>query len=81
MNHKYIFPVCGLSFTLFTGSLKKIDVQLIYNVILISATQQSDSVVYMYIYIFTFTHTHTYIYTHANTLFIIPFPLWLTIGY
>ena len=47
------------------GLLKKIDVQLIYNVILISATQQSDSVVYMYIYIYIYTHTYIYIYTHT----------------
>ena len=38
--------------------LKKfIDVQMIYNV-LISAVQQSDSVIYIYIYIYTHTHTH-----------------------
>jgi len=34
-----------------------IEVWLIYNVMLISAIQQSDSVTYIYIYIYIHTHT------------------------
>ena len=46
-----------------------IEVWLIYNVMLISAIQQSDSVTYIYIYI----------YTHAFSKY--SFPLWFIIGY
>ena len=42
-------------------------IQLIYNVVLITAVQQSDSVINIYIF---------FIYT-----FLILFPLWFTLGY
>ena len=40
--------------------------QFIYSVVLVSALQQSESVICIYIYIYTHTHTytHTYIDTH-----------------
>ena len=44
-----------------------IEVELIYNVVLVSCIQQSDSVTYMY------THTHTH--THTHTFFCRFFPL------
>ena len=62
--------VCDLSFffKLF-GCLKIffIEVQLIYNVLLIFAIQQSDSVIRMYVYIYKF--------------FKYFFPLWFITGY
>ena len=33
---------------------KKIEVQLIYNIVLVSGIQQSDSVIHMYIFFFRF---------------------------
>ena len=54
--------------------LKKfIDVQMIYNV-LISAVQQTDSVIYIYIYIYIYIHTHTHSFSYS-------FPLWFITGY
>ena len=80
MNHKYIFPVCGLSFTLFTGSFKKnwctVDLQCYIN---FCYTAKWFSCIYVYIYLHL--HTHIHIYTHTHTLFHILFPLWLIIGY
>ena len=35
---------------------------LIYNVVPISAVQQSDSVIHTYMYIYIYTHTHTHIH-------------------
>ena len=49
----------------FSGFLK-IEVSLIYNVVLISAVQQSDSVthVYIHIHIYVSIHISVYIYIH-----------------
>ena len=41
-------------------NLFSIEVELIYNVVLVSRVQQSDSVLYIYIYIYTHTHTHSF---------------------
>ena len=42
-----------------------IGVQLLYNVVLVSAAQQCESAIYIcmcvYIYIYIYIHTHTYI--------------------
>ena len=46
----------------FLNHLQKIEVQLIYNVVLASGVQRSDSDIYIYIY--THTHTYTHIYTY-----------------
>ena len=46
-----------------TTFLSLIDVQLIYIVVLISAVQQSDSVIYICIYLCVYIYTYIYIYT------------------
>ena len=46
----------GISFIVFF----LIEVQLIYNVVLVSSVQQSDSYIYMYTYIFTHTHIYSF---------------------
>ena len=33
------------------------EVELIYNVVLVSSVQQSDSVSYIYVYVYTYTYT------------------------
>ena len=45
-------------------NFKKLE-QFIYNVVLVSGVQQSESVIYTHIY----THIHIYIDTHISTLF------------
>ena len=37
-----------------------------YNVVLVSGVQQSDSVVCVYIYIYIYTHTHIYIHIYIH---------------
>ena len=49
-----------------------IEVELIYNIALISGIQQHDSVIYIYIYIFVCIYTHSFLYF---------FPLWFILGY
>ena len=44
----------------------KIEVQLIYNVALISAIQQSDP--YIYTHTHTHTHTHTFFYVFFSVM-------------
>ena len=50
------------------------DIQLIYNVMLVSAVQQSDSVIHLHtcVYIYIYIYTHTFSYS---------FPLWFIIQY
>ena len=49
-----------------------IEVKLIYNIVLVSGAQHSNSVIYIYththtyIYIYIYTHTHTHIHTHIT---------------
>ena len=40
---------------------------LIYNVVLMSAVEQGDSVIHTYIYIYIYIYTHTHIHTHTHT--------------
>ena len=55
----YVILVNNLMYYLFLQFF--IGVQLIYNVVLVSVIQQSDSVIQ--------THTHTHTYTHTHTFF------------
>ena len=61
---------------------------MIYNIVLITAVQKSDSVIHIiYIYIYTHIYIHTYIYIHIHIYIYIhnsfkySFPLWFIIGY
>ena len=48
-----------------------IEVWMIYNVVLVSGVQQSDSVIYIYVYICTYIyiyrHTHVYICSFSDS--------------
>ena len=60
------FTYVILFYVLFSFYFNLIEVQLIYNVVLISAVQQCDSVIHIYIYIYSFLYS---------------FPLWFIPGY
>ena len=56
-----------------------IEIYLIYNVVLVSGVQQSDSVLYIYIYVCIYTHTHiTHISSHTSHLH--PFIFWWSLS-
>ena len=55
------------------SNLFLIEIQLIYNVVLVSGAQQSDSIIYIYTHKYTtHTHTHTHTYTY---IYLDSFPL------
>ena len=62
--------------------LLKIEIQLIYNVVLISGIQQSDSVIHTYIYIYIFFFRFFSIIGYYKILSIVPCAIQLVIvGY
>ena len=70
----------------FLLNIFKIEVQLIYNVVLVSGIQQSDPDIYIYVYMYihikTHTYIHVYIYTYIYThTFSDSFPLQVTAKY
>ena len=56
-----------LKFILFIKNF--IEVQLIYNVVLVSGVQQSDSVICTCMCVYIYTHTHTHTHTHISFCF------------
>ena len=51
------------------SNLFLIEIQLIYNVVLVSGAQQSDSIIYIYTHKYTtHTHTHTHILIYIQIL-------------
>ena len=44
---------------------------MIYNIVLVSAVQKSEFIIYIYIYIYIYTHTHTYIHSLLDSIPII----------
>jgi len=63
---KDFLPFYGLSFLSYFIFLSFIEILLIYNVVIISPVQQSDSVIHIPPYTHTHTHTHTHT-THTHT--------------
>ena len=54
-------------FFFFFNHLKKIVVQLIYNVVLVSGVQQSDSVIFIQIYLYLYLYLSTYVYSSSDS--------------
>ena len=46
-----------------------IEVQLIYNIVLVLGVQQNDAVLYIYIYIYVYLYIHTHIYIYFQIIF------------
>ena len=64
-----IFITISITFSPNSFFLKKIEVQLIYNVVLVSGVQQSDSVIHIYVYVYIYIYIYIYIYVLFQIIF------------